>query len=125
MRFKKTKPGLAAGHVKPFFFKNKSAQEVVDFLNENYPVSLTNRNNDLIDRIAARYPIISREQVKIIVEKFFTVCREKLILGHNLNIKKIFHDTSLFFYTRELNNKVSACLRVRMKTPKFLKIIPK
>ena len=66
--------------VKSFIFKELTHQEVVDILNKEYPVKIEH-NEDLVNRICARYPFISKMQVSIVVRAVFQSFRDLLVLG--------------------------------------------
>ena len=66
--------------ITPFFFKEHTHQEVVDDLNDQYPISLKH-NEDLINRVHARYPLLDKFEVGVIVKAVFASFRDLLVLG--------------------------------------------
>jgi hypothetical protein len=102
--------------VKPFFFKNITHQEMVDILNTEYPISLKH-NEDLINRIHERYPLIEKHQISIIVKAIFQSLRDFLVLGKVLNFNNLFFDTKFHFFDYRKNGRILPALKVKMSTP--------
>lgn len=102
--------------VKPFYFKDCSKQDVVDMLNNEYPINLK-YNEDLVNRIHIRYPLISKTEVSIIVKAIFQSFRELLVLGKVLNFNTLFFDTKLFFFASLKNGHILPSLKVKLSTP--------
>lgn len=106
--------------VEPFVFKDKSHQQMVDDLNINYPISLK-YNEDLINKIHARYPILDKSEVGIIVKAIFSSFRDLLVLGKVLNFNNLFFDTKLHFFDHRRNGRILPSLKVRLSTPPKLR----
>ena len=102
--------------VKPFSFKNKTHQEVVDYFNDEYPISIKH-NEDLINRIYARYPLISKAEIAMIVKATFSSFRDLLILGKVLNFNKLFFNTKLHFSRYKRAGRIFPSLRVKIAMP--------
>lgn len=102
--------------VKPFNFTNMSNQEVVDHINEEYPVDLR-FNEDLVNRIYARYSVIDKSKIAIIVKAVFQSFRELLILGKVLNFNGLFFDTKFHFFDYRKNGHILPSLKVKISTP--------
>lgn len=102
--------------VKPFFFKNQSHQEVVNLLNDDYPINIKH-NEDLVNRIYERYPFIEKSEVSIIIKTFFQTMRDLLILGKVLNFNNLFFNTKLHFFDYRKNGHILPSLKVKISTP--------
>lgn len=108
--------------VKPFYFKDQEHQEVVDLLNSEYPVNIK-YNEELVDRVYARYPLISKTEVSIIIKMVFQSIRELLILGKVLNFNNLFFDTKLHFFDYRKDGHILPSLKVKISTPPPLRKI--
>jgi hypothetical protein len=104
----------------PFYFKDMTNQQMVDHLNEKYPISLKH-NEDLINRINARYPILSKSEIGIIVKTIFGSFRDLLVLGKILNFNSLFFDTKLYFFGYRRDGHILPSLKVRISTPPKLR----
>jgi hypothetical protein len=104
----------------PFSFKDISHQEMVDYLNENYPISLKH-NEDLVSRVHARYPLLDKSEVGIIIKAIFSSFRDLLVLGKILNFNTLFFDTKLLFFEHRRDGRILPSLKVRMSTPPKLR----
>jgi hypothetical protein len=102
--------------VKPFKFKDLSHQEVVDLLNDENPVNLK-YNEDLINRVHARYPLVDKTQVSIVVKSIFQSFRDLLILGKVLNFNNLFFDMKLHFFDYRKGGAILPSLKVKISTP--------
>lgn len=100
----------------PFFFKDQSHQQVIDYLNIEYPISLK-YNKDLVERVYQRYPLINKSEVGIIVKAIFSSFRDFLILGRVLNFNNLFFDTKLFFFQHRREGRILPSLKVHISTP--------
>lgn len=69
--------------VRPFFFQDHTHQEVADLLDQEYPISLKH-NEDLVNRVYLRYPILKKSEVAVIIRQVFQGFRTFLILGKTL-----------------------------------------
>ena len=102
--------------VVPFFFKEHSHQQMVDELNNEYPISLKH-NEDLINRVYARYPLLDKSEIGIIVKAVFSSFRDLLVLGKVLNFNTLFFDTKLLFFTHKRDGVIFPSLKVSVSTP--------
>ena len=109
-KMKKSQP------VKPFYFKDISSSDIINILNEQYPVKIQ-YNTDLIDRIHIRYPFITKTQISVIVKAVFESFRDLLILGKVLNFNSLFFDVKLSVFPYVKNGKLSPCLKIKVGTP--------
>jgi hypothetical protein len=105
-----------AKKVKPFFFQDMDHQEVVDLLNEEYPINIK-YNEDLVNRVHARYPLITKTEVSIIVKAVFQSFRDLLVLGKVLNFNNFFFKACLYFFTRKEGQVILPALKMEMSTP--------
>jgi len=93
---------------------------MVDWLNENYPISLRN-NEDLVNRVYARYPLLDKSEVGIIIKAVFGSLRDLLVLGKVLNFNSLFFDTKLHFFDHRRDGRILPSLKVRISTPPKLR----
>jgi hypothetical protein len=77
--------------------------DLAGHLDQDYPIKLT-KLQDLIERVASRYPLIEKMEVSRIIKAIFESLRELLVLGCNLNFEKIFHDMKLNFHRSTYNS---------------------
>jgi hypothetical protein len=66
-------------------------------LDRDLPVKLT-KMQELIERVAVRYPLIEKMEVSRVVKTFFQSFRELLILGCSLSFQEIASDIQLNFH---------------------------
>ena len=104
----------------PFHFKDMTNQQMADHLNESYPVSLKN-NEDLVNRVHARYPVLDKSEVGIIIKAVFGSFRDLLVLGKILNFNSLFFDTKLHFFDHRRDGRILPSLKVRISTPPKLR----
>lgn len=102
--------------VKPFAFKDLSHQEMVDQLNEDYPINLK-FNEDLVNRVSARYSLIDKSEVGLIIKATFQSFRDLLVLGKVLNFNNLFFDAKLHFFDYRKNGHILPSLKVKISTP--------
>ncbi len=102
--------------VKPFHFKGLSHQEMVDLLNEENPVNIK-YNEALVNRVYARYPLIPKAEVSLIIKSIFQSMRDLLILGKVLNFNNLFFDTKLHFFDYHKEGHILPALKVKISTP--------
>jgi hypothetical protein len=102
--------------VKPFFFTDLDHQQVVDLVNYERPVNIK-YNEDLVDRVYARYPLINKTQVSIIVKAVFQSLRDLLILGKVINFNNFFFDTKLLTFAHRRGGRILPSLKVQISTP--------
>ena len=105
--------------VKPFFFK-VSNQEVVDVLNQEYPINMR-YNEELINRIHSRYPLISKYEVSVIVRSVFSSFRDLMLLRKVLNFNNLFFDTKFLFFVSCRRGRILPSLKVQISTPPKLR----
>lgn len=108
--------------VKYYSFKDMSKQDMANTVNSDLPISLR-KNEDLINRIHARYPLIDKSQISLIVKTVFHSFRELMVLGKVLSFHSVFFDTKLHFYLREIKGVIKPSLKVKIATPPPLKKI--
>ena len=106
------KPKLA----KPFFFKDKTHQKVLDEVNNELPINLK-YNGDLIDRIYSKYPYLEKTEISKIVMAVFQSMRDFMVLGKVLNFNNLFFDVKLHFFTHRRKGHILPALKVKISTP--------
>lgn len=102
--------------VKPFHFKNLTHQQMVDLLNEENPVNIK-YNEALVNRVYARYPLIQKSEVSLIMKSLFQSMRDLLVLGRVLNFNNLFFDTKLHFFDYRKGGHTLPALKVKISTP--------
>src|SRR5579885_1443629 len=103
-----------------YTFRNKSRQQMVDELNTERPVSLK-YNEDLVNRVYARYPVIDKSEVGLIIKAVFSSIRDLWILGNILNFNNLFLGAKLHFFQRPGGGRILPSLKVRLATPPHLR----
>jgi len=103
-----------------FHFRSNSNQEMVDRLNIERPINLKH-NEELINRIHARYPVIDKSEVGIIVKAVFSSIRDLWVLGKVLNFNNLFLGAKLHFFQRPGGGRILPSLKVRLTTPPQLR----
>jgi len=106
--------------VNPFGFKDLDHEQVIEFMNEEYPVNIR-YNEDLINRIHTRYPILDKASISVIVKAIFQSMRELLLMGRILNFFNFFPDMKLFVFTHHRGGVTFPAVRVKVSTSKLLK----
>lgn len=103
-------------HVKPFYFKDKTHQQVLDEVNRDLPISLK-YNSDLINRIHDKNPLIEKSDISKIVIAVFQSMRDLMVLGKVLNFNNLFFDTKLHFFSHERSGHILPALKAKISTP--------
>jgi hypothetical protein len=93
---------------------------MVDELNAEYPISLKH-NEDLVNRVHAKYPLLDKSEVGIIIKAVFASFRDLLVLGKILNFNNLFFDTKLHFFGHRRDGHILPSLKVRISTPPKLR----
>ena len=104
----------------PFWFKGMTHQQMVNILNEEYPVNLK-YNEDLVNRVYLRYPMLDRTSISIIIKAVFQSLRDLMVLGSILNFHKLFFDCKLHFFDYRKNGHILPSLKVKISTPPNLR----
>lgn len=107
--------------VKPYVFKELSHQDVVDLLNKESPINLK-YNEDLVNRVHARYPLVNKSDIVLVIMATFQSLRDLLVLGKVLNFNNIFFDTKLFFFDHRRNDRILPSLKIKISTPPPMRI---
>lgn len=102
--------------VKPFYFKNHTYKEIVDILNTDNPINLT-YNEDLVNRVHARYPLLDKFEVGIIIKAIFQSFRDLMVMGKVLNFNNLFFDAKLHFFSYQRDGHILPSLKVKISTP--------
>lgn len=104
-----------------FRYKNKTHREVYEIINKKLPISLKN-NEDLINRVHERYPILSKTEISIVVKAIFSALRELLILGKIVNIRTILAYMRLSFNKAVFKKKkTQVSVKIKLHTPDELR----
>lgn len=102
--------------IKEYYFKDLDRKEMIDQLNNDLPVNIK-YNKDLVDRVHARYPLLDKTEVSIIVKAVFQSIRDLLVLGKILNFNTLFFDTKLYFFDHRRDGRILPSLKVKISTP--------
>jgi hypothetical protein len=108
--------------VKKFFFNELTHQQMADIINQDLPLNIK-YNEDLVDRIHSRYPLIDKMETSIIVKAIFQSFRDLLILGKVLNFNNFFFDCKLLFFDYCKAGHILPALKVKISTPPPLRQI--
>lgn len=104
--------------IKKFYFDQLTHDDMVELLNSEYPINIKHLSI-IVDKIYAKYPLIDKIEISIIVRAVFESIREFLVLGHIINFNKIFFDTKLHFF----KFKEAIGLKVKLTTPPYIRKI--
>lgn len=89
---------------------------MINKLNSELPISLK-YNQDLVNRVCERYPLVSKTDVSIIIKAVFQSFRDLLVLGKILNFNNLFFDTKLHFFEHCRDGHILPSLKVKISTP--------
>jgi len=106
--------------IKEYYFKEIDRKEMIDLINTDLPVNIK-YNEDLVDRVHARYPLLEKTEVSIIIKAVFQSIRDLLVLGKILNFNTLFFDTKLHFFDHRRNGHILPSLKVKITTPPSLR----
>ena len=110
---------LAKSH-RTFFFKDITRYDMMTRVNQKYPINLKH-NEDLIDRVAARYPLLNKMEVALIIKNFFQAVRDLLILGKVLSFDEIFINAKLFVSKQFRGGEEVPNIKIKIQTSKIMK----
>lgn len=105
---------------KEYYFKEIDRKDMVDHLNSTLPVNIK-YNEDLVDRVHSRYPLLDKTEVSVIIKAVFQSIRDLLVLGKILNFNTLFFDTKLYFFDHRRNGRILPSLKVKITTPPTLR----
>lgn len=103
-----------------FKYKNKTMDCKVKEINSTLPIRLK-YNQDLIDRIYAKYPYIEKHEISNIVLTTFYTIREMLIIGNIINIYNLFFNMKLYFFHASKSGDIISRLKGEITTPPKLR----
>lgn len=106
---------------KPYFFLDKTHNDIIDILNSEDPISLK-FNEDLIDRVCHRYPVLKKSEISLIVKNIFSGMRDLLILGKILNFHSLFFDTKLHVFNYRKQSLLFPAIKIKISTPPSMRI---
>lgn len=70
-------------------FKDITNDEFCDLINKLVPIDLRN-NSDLIDRVSAKYKMVDKTEIAIVILAFFKALRSSLCLNKTITIANLF-----------------------------------
>lgn len=99
-----------------FYYENMTHSQFVDMIDREFPISLK-YNANLINRIQARYPILTKSQIAIIVKALFLAIRRIILMGDYLTIYGLVIQLHMFlYYWKDL-----LCVKMRYITDHILR----
>ena len=107
---------LKANEVPPFEFTGKTKEEMADILDKAYPVNLR-YNEELVNRVHTRYPLLKKAEVALIIKAVFSSCRYLLVLGNVLNFSGFIGGIKMCFYSVKRLGITHPCLKIKVATP--------
>lgn len=102
--------------IKEYFFKDLDHNDMISIINRDLPLTIK-YNEDLVNRISAKYPILNKTEISIIVTAVFQSIRDLLVLGKILNFNSLFFDTKFLVFSHKRNNIVYPSIKVKISTP--------
>jgi len=96
-------------------------QMIVDYLNNNYPISIK-YNEDLVNKVHARYPLLDKSEIGIVVKAIFSTLRDLLIRGETLNINNLFVNARLLMFKHKRGGVIFPAIKAQLDTPPHMKI---
>ncbi len=103
-------------------FNEMTDQELIQIINRDYPINIMFLEK-IIDRIYAKYPLIDKIEISIIVKAVFESIREFLILGYIINFNRFIFDMKLHAFEFATKTKVYLGLKVKTTTPPSIRKI--
>lgn len=91
-------------------------------LNKIFPISLVNIQH-IINRVHARYPILEKQDITLIIKSFFESIRYILINGDSISISNLFTNMQLYYFYKVQKSKLVKIVKVRLSTAKKMKNI--
>lgn len=101
------------------YFKDKAFEEVINILNKEYPIKLTN-GEELIDKIYNKYPLISKTEIAIIINTTFEAIRDFLVKGDSVNINNFVNGLRI----KVVRQRGYISARSVVSTPKYFRSMP-
>jgi nucleoid DNA-binding protein len=106
--------------VNPFYFKDLTHEQAKDLFNKDHPISLK-YNEELVNRISSKYPIISKSEVSVIVRATFESIRDFLILGKVMNFNGLLFDFKFYVFAHRRGSVIFPAVKVEVSTPKSIR----
>lgn len=100
-------------------YKDRTPEDVVDLLNKKIPISLK-YNEDIINRIHAKYPLLSKTEISVVVLGVFQTIRDLLILNKEISVNGLFNHFRFIYGGKSDHNR---CVSYFLRTPKSLRNI--
>lgn len=85
-----------------------------------YPISIKHLQH-IIDRIHNRYPLITKQEISIIVRSFFELLRSVIISGNIITIHNLFSSMKLYNFNKIRKNKLVNSIKIQLATPRKFK----
>jgi len=103
--------------IRKFYFENLSEVDIINLVNREQPINIKHLSF-IVDKIYAKYPLIDKSEISVIVRAVFESIREFLILGYIINFNKTFFDMK--FHVFQFAKKFSG-LKVKLTTPPHIR----
>jgi hypothetical protein len=97
-------------------YKDHTPEQIVEIFNKELPISLK-YNEDLINRISDKYPLLTKAEIAVIVTGVFQSIRDLLLMGKAINVKKLLCNLKLRYLKYKNNYK----LKPMFVTPRHFK----
>lgn len=102
--------------IQSFTYKDRTYSEMVDYLNHKLPINLS-LNEDLINKIHVKYPILSKTEISIVVKGIFQSIRDLLVANKILNFNTLFFNAKLLCFPQQKTGYMIPRLKVKIETP--------
>ncbi len=102
--------------IRAFYFDQLSSEDLIKLVNSELPINIKHLAI-IVDKIYAKYPLIDKTEISIIVRAVFESIREFLILGYIINFNKYFFDMKFHFFEFAAKAKKYTSLKVKVTTP--------
>lgn len=98
--------------VNPFSFKDKTHKEFLELINKEIPIDLR-YNEDLVNRVHEKYPLISKAEVAVIIKGVFESIRDLLILGDVINFHNFVYNLRIHC---SMKKNFSKSIKIKLTT---------
>jgi hypothetical protein len=73
--------------------KDIEYEDLFNQINRQHPINF--KKYDLLNELHQQYPLISKEDLALVMKTLFEIIREKIIEGYKINVKYIFNEFHL------------------------------
>ena len=93
---------------------------MISLVNKELPINL-NYNEDIINRIYDKYPLVNKKTIILVVNFTFIALRNFLIIGKVINFFNLFLNLKLYFFLNNWRKQSVVKIKAKIKTPKALR----